>query len=284
MQTDLPANSGDYFIDPESGAEMARLLDQDYLITKGMGGLFSERTDLSTIHRIVDLACGPGGWAQQVALAYPKMEVEGVDISQAMIGYAQAFARVKRLSNVDFRVVDITQPLDFPDASFDLVNARFLGFLSKNAWPKLMRECLRITRPGGIIRLTESEWGFTTSPAYEKLYGMFADAMRKAGQSFSPSRQHLNITPMLGGFLRNIGCIDIQQKAHVIDFSAGTEDFEPFRQNWLVAFKLLEPFCIKIGTATQEEFDHLYKQMDRELLAEDFRGIMFLLTTWGERP
>jgi len=39
-----PTKSGNvYFNDPESGAEMARLLDQDHLITKGMGGLFPER-------------------------------------------------------------------------------------------------------------------------------------------------------------------------------------------------------------------------------------------------
>jgi hypothetical protein len=50
-----------YFNDPESGAEMARLLNQDYLVTKGMEGLFAERSnDFSGIQRILDVACGPG--------------------------------------------------------------------------------------------------------------------------------------------------------------------------------------------------------------------------------
>src|SRR5258708_20737400 len=94
--------------------------------------------------------------------------------------------------------------------------------------------------------------------SYEKLYAFFASAMRKAGQSFSPERDHLNITPMLGGFLRSVGCTGIQQKAHVIDFSIGTEDYEAFRQNWVLAFKLLQPFCLKLGTETQEELDRFY--------------------------
>ena len=91
-----------YFIDPESGSEMARLITQDRLITKGMGGLFAERADLVGINRILDLACGPGGWTLNVALAYPDIQVVGVDISQAMIEYAQAQAQVRRLQNVQF--------------------------------------------------------------------------------------------------------------------------------------------------------------------------------------
>ena len=275
---------GDYFIDPENATEKARLLHQDRLITKGMHGVLSGIEDISSMRYILDIACGPGGWVLDVAFEYPHIEVTGIDLSQQMIDYANIQAQAQGLNNASFSVMDVTQPLDFPDNSFDLVNARFLGFLPRAAWPKLVQECLRITRPGGIIRLTESEWGFTNSPAYEKLYAFFASAMRKAGQSFSPERDHLNITPMLGGFLRSAGCTNIQQKAYVIDFSIGTEDYEAFRQNWVIAFKLLQPFCLKIGTATQEELDRFYDQMLLEMLSDEFRGIMFLLTVWGQKP
>ena len=57
---DPSENDNLYFNDPESGAEMARLMDQDRLITKGMGGLFPERDDeLAGIRRILDIGCGP---------------------------------------------------------------------------------------------------------------------------------------------------------------------------------------------------------------------------------
>ena len=108
--------------------------------------------------------------------------------------------------------------------------------------------------------------------------------MVAAGQRFSPERPMLGITPMLGGFLRNAGFLNIRQKAHVIDFSVGTDEFEAFRQNWSVAFKLLAPFCIKMGVTTQEEFDQLYERLELETLLDDFRGIMFLLSAWGEKP
>src|SRR6266852_7513435 len=113
-----------YVIDAESAAEMARLLDQDKLITEAMDGLFSERHDLSGIYDVLDIAYGPGGWAHEVAHSYPEMEVTGIDISKRMIEYARAHARVRKLDNAHFRVMDALKPLGFPDESFDLVNAR----------------------------------------------------------------------------------------------------------------------------------------------------------------
>src|SRR5947209_12887767 len=138
---DSSTNGNVYFNDPESVAEMARLLDQDRLITTGMGGLLAERdNNFSGLHRILDVACGPGGWAQEVAFAHPDLEVIGFDISQAMIDYARAQARVQGLDNVSFRVMDMLAPLDFPDQAFDLVNARFINFLPAAGWSKLMQE------------------------------------------------------------------------------------------------------------------------------------------------
>src|SRR5689334_21298094 len=115
-----------YVIDTESAAEMARLMRQDQLMTAGMGGILSE-IDLSGIQRVLDLACGPGGWPLDVAYTYSDMEVVGVDISERMITYARAQAQVQQRTNVSFRVMNILQPLDFADASFDLINARFLS-------------------------------------------------------------------------------------------------------------------------------------------------------------
>jgi ubiquinone/menaquinone biosynthesis C-methylase UbiE len=271
-----------YFNDPESGAEMARLMDQDRLITKNMGGLFPERDDeLVGMQRILDIGCGPGGWALEVAFAHPDIEVVGIDVSRVMIGYANAQARVRGLKNVSFHVMDAQQPLEFPNDSFDLVNARFIAFLGPGVWPKLMQECKRITKSGGTIRLTESEWTMTNSPSHELMYGMFYRAMKQVGQSYSPDGRIYDITPMLGGFLRQIGCHSIQHKAHAIDFSIGTPDYEGFRRDWMVFAKLIQPFLVSQGMSTQEEMDRLYSQIELEMLQEDYRGIMFLLTEWG---
>jgi hypothetical protein len=63
------------------------------------------------------------------------------------------------------------------------------------AWPMLMDECRRITRPGGIIRLTETEWNLTNSLAYETLHAMTTRALKKAGKSFSPDGRNVGSVP-----------------------------------------------------------------------------------------
>jgi len=261
-----------YFNDPESAIEMARILDQSHLMTKGTGGLFAERSnDFSGIHRVLDLACGPGGWVREVALTYPGIEVVGVDISQTMTDYANTQAQKQHLNNAHFKKMDITQPLHFPDGSFDMVNARFIGYLSPEGWSQLMQECKRVTQPGSIIRLTEQEWWcFTTSAALEQLNEMICRLIKLQG-SFSPTGRFLGILPMLGWLL------------HVIDSSAGTEAHDGFCKDTQVIFKLCQPAIVKAGIVTQEEVDQLYEQMKFDMLQEGFRGILLILTAWGER-
>jgi SAM-dependent methyltransferase len=154
--------SGDnlYFIDPHSSAEMARLVDQDKMITAGIGGPLAwlSEQEVSQFQDILDIACGPGGWVMEVAFTLPATHVVGFDISAEMIAYARAQARVQGLNNAEFHVMDMTQPFDFPAESFDLVNARLASaLLPPTQWPLYLAECLRVLRPGGILRLTEVE-------------------------------------------------------------------------------------------------------------------------------
>jgi len=280
------SNNNTYILDAESGAEMARLMKQDRLITQGMNGVLAERDDVATMHDILDIACGPGGWVLDVAFAHPQINVVGIDISSVMVEYARAQAATQRLDNATFRVMDVLKPLTFPDNSFDLVNARFLvGLMPAAAWPKLLEECRRITRPGGIIRLTEfDEPGLTNSPAFEQWKAITFSATRKAGLMTAPDGRHFGITPVMSRLLIDAGFEKLDRKAHVIDFSAWTEAHETMYQNCMVAFKLVQPFIAKMGIATQEKLDERYQQMLIEMMLKDFYGLWYYLTVWGQKP
>ncbi|HLZ58020.1 MAG TPA: class I SAM-dependent methyltransferase [Ktedonosporobacter sp.] len=278
-------NDNTYVIDSESAVEMARLMRQDLLLTKGMGGLFPEDLDLTDVQRILDIACGPGGWVLETAFANADIDVVGVDISQKMITYANAQAQVRGLKNASFQVMNALQPIQFPDESFDLVNTRLIvAFMLPEIWPKFVQECLRILRPGGILRLTDLEWGLSNMPAYERTCDLFNMALHKAGQSFSPNGNHMGLLPMLRRFLSDAGCENIGRKAHAIEFSYGTEAHEGFYHDLAAAFKLLQPFIRKWEVATQEELDTLYRQTLAEMQSEDFCALWILLTVWGYKP
>ena len=282
-KTGMSQRDNSYFTDPESGAEMARVMDQDHLLTKAMGGLFTERSTLTDIRHVLDIGCGPGGWGLDIAFTYPEMEVVGIDISEEAINYARAQAQVRGLKNITFLTMDATKPLDFPDTSFDLINARTIGFLPTGVWPNLMRECMRMLRSGGVIRLTESEWSFSNSPGLEGITAIFCRALKAAGQSFSPDGRRHGITTMLAGFLKDAGCVNVQQVPYVIDFSAGMEAHASICKNWKVVYKLSQPFFVKTGAGSQQEIDAYYDQMLIDMMQDDFRGIMYLLTAWGEK-
>ncbi len=284
-QPSLNTLQSDYVVNVQDGTEIARLINQDFLLTRNMKGAFAERTDFSAFHSILDLACGPGGWVLEMAYQHADMEVIGVDIDKGLVEYARAFARTQRLENASFAVMNIQQPLDFPDNTFDVVNARYLyGFMAPNDWPRLIQECQRILRPGGILRLTEPEWPISTSLACDILTELFTKSLFRAGKSFSPSGRHVCITPKLGYFLRQAGFQHIDSLAHILDYSIGTPEYNSYSENLLLAFQLLEPFFLKWGETTPEQLHEYYRQAQEEILANDFCGICFYMTIWGEKP
>lgn len=271
-------------IGPMNTMEIARLVQQDYLFASGMGGLFPRQIDLSCVHRVLDLACGPGGWTLEVARTYPKLQVVGIDASNHMIEYAQAQAWVQQMKNVEFRRMNVLEALDIPDNAFDVINAQFIvSFLPKDAWPRLIQECLRITHPGGVLRLTEAEMSFSNSAACERLNSLFASAIHTMNRGFSPHGWHLSITPMLSYFLREGGYENVQSAAHTFDYSTGMKAHDAFYQNFILSYQRLKPFLLQANVCTSEEFEQLFEQAKVEMSSETFCGVCFYLSTWGTK-
>src|SRR5260370_21623756 len=181
--------------------------------------------------------------------------------------------RAGELDDAVFRVMDASKARDFPDGSFDLVNARFMvAFLTQEQWPVVIEELLRVCRSGGIVRLIESEWGGTSSPSYEQSLNFTILAMQRVGQGFSVDGRHVGITPYVRHFLLQAGCVDVREVAYALDFSAATPMHKLVCDDLWAAQKLLQPFHVCAGDATQEEVDRLYERIPAERLSDDFSG------------
>jgi ubiquinone/menaquinone biosynthesis C-methylase UbiE len=276
---------GGYVLDSESPAELARLIQLDRFMTKGMGGPLAGVNDLSSIHKVLDMACGPGGWVLDVAFAHPEIEVIGIDSSKTMINYAEARARSQQLPNASFSLMDITRQLDFPDGSFDLVNARFLfSVLSREQWPPFIAECTRLLRPGGVLRLTElMDGGATNSPAKESLHACFCEALWRTGYGYSVNGRSIGVTIMLPHLLRVADYQNVRHIMHALEVSTGTEAYSDFYRNSEITYQLAKTYFLNTYVTTEDEFTRLYDQMLIELLADDFCGMWHYMTALGTK-
>jgi ubiquinone/menaquinone biosynthesis C-methylase UbiE len=274
-----------YIVDAENAAEMARLTRQARVLTSHFGVLPAQ-LELPEEISILDIGCGPGEWALEMAQRFPKAQMVGVDSSDTMLTYARYASTQKGLENIRFQQMDVRQPLPISDASFDLVHMRFIvSFMTTQMWPQLLRECWRILRPGGIVCNVEPEgFGLTTSPSLARYTTLLTQAMRQVGQCFTPEGDSFGVTIMQPRLLAQTGFEEIQQEVFVIDGSAGMPAHQPFYQNYSSFLKLLQPLLLRSGLIEQEEMDVLYNRTLESIDAEDFCGAGFFQRAWGRKP
>jgi ubiquinone/menaquinone biosynthesis C-methylase UbiE len=277
-----------YVTDPENTLEMTRLIEQDRIITKGLGGVFPEYGRLpDDVQHILDIGCGSGGWVLDVAYQYPECEVVGLDVSTTLINYARARAAVQERRNAVFVQGNVLKPLEFADGEFDLVNIRFAtAFLLRDAWLPVLREMFRILRPGGTMRVTETDtMGISTSPALEKMLGYVYQMLRIMGYGFSSDNKGYAITSALEGLLTSAGFEDIRLFPHMIDFSFDAELHQNHYENYLASFSPSTFQRIsEHGIATLQELEDILNRLRVEMLQKDFQGMWYILTARGIKP
>lgn len=282
----LPASGREsgYQVDAENAAEMARLMKQAQMLSKHLG-LFPDFVDVAHAS-LLDIGCGPGEWVLEMARRYPASQITGIDISELMTAYARYSAQEQQLTNVQFQVMDARQPLAFPDASFDAIHARFItGFLSVATWPILLRECLRVLRPGGILCSTEFEsLGITTSLSLTLYNRLIVQAGRRAGQCFTPDGDQYGITAVEHRLLLEAGFQRIGQQAFVINYSAGMPAHQAMYDNFTAFMKLIQPFLVRQGVTTPEEAEILYQRAVEEMQMDAFCAVAYFQCIWAEKP
>ncbi len=277
--------SSTYFVqDRKNKQEITRLTIQDQMITTAMGGVLPEQPDPTVFRRVLDVGCGTGGWLIEAAKTYPTMSCVGIDISQRMIRYAQTQAEDHQVNDrVEFYGMDALSPLGFPIAFFDLVNLRNgVSFLRTWDWRKMLGELLRVTRPGGVIRVTDSEVTHqSNSPALTQFFEMLQCALFRAGHLFE--EETTGLTSQLAPLLDQSGCQQVQTKTYTIEYRAGTQEGQAYYEDIMLGFQTVRPFIEKWGCASKD-YGIIYQQALREMRQPDFLAVGNLLTAWGSRP
>src|SRR5579859_2846965 len=225
--------SSTYFVqDRDSLEEMDRLQVQDKMFTRGMGGVLPELADPTRLRRVLDVGCGTGGWLIETAQTYPTIEkLVGADISGKILAHARIQAEAAALSGrIQFQQMDALRMLEFPDSSFDLVNQRLgVSWLRTWEWKKILMEYQRVTRPGGVIRITEYNYPESNSPAMAQLWEINLKAHHHSGRFFTASSDGL--TSELARLMTQHAIENVQTHIHTLVYRAGTIEHHNFYED-----------------------------------------------------
>ena len=122
--------------------------------------------------RILDIGCAVGHSIVPIAQAFPDAEIIALDVSAPMLRYAHARATSLGVNNIQFIQMSGEDLLAFEDESFDWVQTSiFLHELSAKALPKILAECRRVLKTGGLTLHLEQ-------PQYDEDMPVFEQFMR----------------------------------------------------------------------------------------------------------
>jgi len=179
--------------------------------------------------------------------------------------------------------MDALRMLEFSTDYFDLVNQRTgASYMRTWHWPKLLQEFQRVTRSGGVIRVTESDAIIeSSSPALTRLNQIFLQAFYQAGHLFTPDNKGL--TGELARLLYQYGFQNVQTSSHTLHYRAGTAEGQYFSEDMRLVYRTVVPFLRKWGQVP-DDYETIYQQALSELQQPDFVATWSLLTVWGNKP
>jgi ubiquinone/menaquinone biosynthesis C-methylase UbiE len=106
--------------------------------------------------KVLDIACGKGRNSVDIAKKYGCMVV-GIDILESSIEEARQYAKKHNVESLVSFIKAYAENLPFPDNEFDITIAQAMLILVNNK-SKVVREALRVLKPGGKSGWTELSW------------------------------------------------------------------------------------------------------------------------------
>src|SRR5579883_2451259 len=161
---------------PKDAQERKRLDLQHYLLYRATGNHLIAPLVPETTRTILDVGTGTGIWCAEMAKLFVGAQIVGVDVSLSSLPHPLPGGCL-------FCQANILQGLPFPDRQFDFTHQRLLvAAIPAAQWPAVVRELVRVTRPGGWIELLEiGDTIHNAGPATNRLLTWMTDISKTLG-------------------------------------------------------------------------------------------------------
>src|SRR5579884_3022095 len=151
------------YVFPRHPEEVDRLDLQHFALRETLGANFLAPVESPV--RVLDVGTGTGQWGFEVCHRFPGALVVGFDLVRGKPNPPPGYRHVRG---------NLLQGLPFRDGSFDFVHQRLLIWgIPVGAWPEVVAELVRVTRPGGWVELVEiSVRPGRIGPATDRLFDL----------------------------------------------------------------------------------------------------------------
>jgi len=118
--------------------------------------------------RVIDIACGPGSLALEIAEA--TSSVTGIDLESDLIFYARNRALKRKIKNIQFDVLDASDLSLFKDREFDVaITSMAVHQFEESLAIQILCEMKRISRK---VIIADYNYPMETGPAQSLAYGI----------------------------------------------------------------------------------------------------------------
>lgn len=258
------------YVLPSDDQEINRLDFQHYMLRFALKGNYA--APLEQPARILDVGSGTGRWALEMASVFPRATIVGTDLVAP-----KAESTPEMPANYSFVQGNVLDGLPFPDASFDFVHMRLLLFaIPADRWPAVVRELVRVTKPGGWVESVETGAQQQGGPAMEKIVAWITEASLRRG--VDPA-----LGPHIGDLMHKAGLTQISTSG--IQMPVGRYGGRLGNMAAADVFGVVggvKALVVAQGLATAEAYDLAMEQARRDL--NDYRCVLPFYIAYGRRP
>lgn len=166
-------------------------------------------------HRILDLGCGSGIWAIDMADKFPSAQVTGVDLAAVQPQWVPP--------NCQFEIDDVEDEWMFGENKFDFIHGRDF-MLAIRDWDRLVEQCYAHLKPGGYLELSGT-WIHPSSDdntlPEDSAYAEFGRIIRRIGDTINAS---IDAPLTWKSRMEKTGFEDVQEKVFKIPTSPWARD------------------------------------------------------------
>lgn len=241
---------------PKDEQEINRLDFEHHVLRYTMRGNFA--APIGQPSSILDVGCGTGRWAIEMAGLFTGANVIGLDIASP--GSRNSGMTERLPDNYLFVSGNVLEGMPFSNASFDFVHMRLLFTAIPAArWNDVVRELARVTRPGGWIELVEGGLPLDGGPALDAINSWVSVIAARRGIDLGRGGQ-------VGAMLQSAGLAHVVFRDMYLPVGRyGGRTGQMTAADTLALIEGLRPLITAQGVASPQTFDRALAAARAEL-------------------